>query len=72
MHSAFTDFYSELPVIFGESLLKQFPNGFGKIFLSNSGTEANEAALKFSRIFTKRPYILSFYGGFHGRSHRIS
>jgi 4-aminobutyrate aminotransferase len=68
MHAAFTDYYSELPVTFGESLIKMFPKGFGKMFLSNSGTEANEAAIKFSRIFTKRQYILAFYGGFHGRS----
>ncbi len=68
MHAAFTDFYSELPVLFGESLLKMFPKGFGRIFLSNSGTEANEAAIKFSKIFTKRQYILAFYNSFHGRS----
>ncbi len=68
MHAAFTDYYSELPVQFGESLIKMFPKGFGKMFLSNSGTEANEAAIKFARIFTKRQYILSFYNGFHGRT----
>lgn len=68
MHAAFTDFYSELPVLFGESLVKMFPKGFGRIFLSNSGTEANEAAIKFSRIFKKRQYILAFYNSFHGRS----
>ncbi len=67
-HSAFTDYYSELPVLFGESLIKMFPSGFGRMFLSNSGTEANEAAVKFSKIFTKRPYVLSFYNGFHGRT----
>lgn len=68
MHAAFTDFYSELPVRFGESLVKMFPKGFGRMFLSNSGTEANEAAIKFSRIFKKRQYILAFYNSFHGRS----
>ncbi len=68
MHSAFTDFYSELPVKFAENLLALFPKGFGKVFFSNSGTEANEAALKFSRIFTKRQYVLAFYNAFHGRT----
>jgi 4-aminobutyrate aminotransferase len=67
-HSAFTDYYSELPVSFAESLLGMFPKGFGKMFLSNSGTEANEAAMKFARIFTKRQYIISFYNSFHGRT----
>ncbi len=68
MHSAFTDYYAELPVTFAENLMKMMPNGFGKVFYSNSGTEANEAALKFSKLFTKRQYTLSFYGGFHGRT----
>ena len=69
MHNAFTDYYSEGPVNFAENLLKMFPKGFGRVFFSNSGTEANEAALKFSRIFTKRKYVLAFYGGFHGRTY---
>jgi 4-aminobutyrate aminotransferase len=68
IHPAFTEFYSELPVRFGESLIKMFPKGFGRLFLSNSGTEANEAAIKFARIFTKRQYIIGFYNAFHGRT----
>jgi 4-aminobutyrate aminotransferase len=68
MHSAFTDFYAELPVKFAENLVTMFPGGFGKVFFSNSGTEANEAALKFAKIFTKRQYVLSFYNSFHGRT----
>ncbi|MEM3827139.1 MAG: aminotransferase class III-fold pyridoxal phosphate-dependent enzyme [Candidatus Micrarchaeaceae archaeon] len=68
MHDAFTDYYSELPVKFGEELIKMFPAGFGKLFLSNSGTEANEAALKFAQLFTKRNYNIAFYGAFHGRT----
>lgn len=68
MHSAFTDYYAEQPVAFAENLLTMFPKGFGKIFFSNSGTEANEAAIKYSRIFTGRPYTLAFYNSFHGRT----
>jgi 4-aminobutyrate aminotransferase len=68
MHAAFTDYYSELPVKFAENLIKIMPGGFGKVFYSNSGTEANESALKFARLFTKRQYSLAFYGGFHGRT----
>ena len=68
MHPAFTDFYSELPVTFTEKLLKMFPKGFGRAFYSNSGTEANEAALKFAKLFTKRQYVISFYNAFHGRT----
>ncbi|MGC8538408.1 MAG: acetyl ornithine aminotransferase family protein [Candidatus Micrarchaeia archaeon] len=68
MHPAFTDYYGELPVKFAEKFVKMFPSGFGKVFFSNSGTEANEAAMKFARIFTKRTYILAFYNSFHGRT----
>lgn len=68
IHGAFTDYYGELPVVFAENLLSMFPKGFGKVFFSNSGTEANEAALKFSKIFTKRQYTISFYSAFHGRT----
>ncbi|HUB92663.1 MAG TPA: aminotransferase class III-fold pyridoxal phosphate-dependent enzyme [Candidatus Saccharimonadales bacterium] len=68
MHAAFNDYYSELPVTFAENLVKMMPGGFGKVFYSNSGTEANEAALKFSKFFTKRQYTLAFYGAFHGRT----
>ena len=68
IHGAFTDYYGELPVVFAEKLVSMFPKGFGKVFFSNSGTEANEAALKFSKIFTKRQYTLSFYSAFHGRT----
>ncbi len=68
-HSAFTDFYAELPVEFAESLVKMLPKGFGRVFFSNSGTEANEAAIKYSKIFTKRQYSLAFYNSFHGRTY---
>jgi 4-aminobutyrate aminotransferase len=68
IHGAFTDFYGEKQVNFAEDLLKMMPKGFGRVFFSNSGTESNEAALKFSKIFTKRQYTLSFYSAFHGRT----
>ncbi|NMA30989.1 MAG: aspartate aminotransferase family protein, partial [Candidatus Methanofastidiosa archaeon] len=42
--------------------------GLTKTFLSNSGTEAVEAALKFSRKITGKTDIISFTFGFHGRT----
>ncbi len=68
MHAAFLDYHSELPVKFAENLLTMFPKGFGRVFLSNSGTEANEDAIKLARLFTKKSYIIGFYNAFHGRS----
>lgn len=38
-------------------------------FLTNSGTEAVEGALKLSRYATGRQYAIAFYGAFHGRSY---
>lgn len=37
-------------------------------FLTNSGTEAVEAAIKLARNHTHRPNLIAFRGGFHGRS----
>lgn len=39
----------------------------GKVFFANSGTEANEAALKLTRR-TGRTHVVAFAGGFHGRT----
>ena len=38
-------------------------------FLTNSGTEAVEAAIKLARHATRRQYVIGFYGAFHGRSY---
>jgi 4-aminobutyrate aminotransferase len=69
MHNALLEFYSELPLDFAELLVKMFPQDESwRVFLSNSGTEAIEAAIKFSNIFTKRYYNMAFYNAFHGRT----
>jgi acetylornithine/N-succinyldiaminopimelate aminotransferase len=44
------------------------PKGMGRSFLCNSGTEANEAAVKVARRVTGRREVLSMEGGFHGRT----
>jgi 4-aminobutyrate aminotransferase len=43
--------------------------GPARTFLTNSGTEAVEAAIKLARSFTNRQYLIAFLGGFHGRSY---
>jgi acetylornithine/LysW-gamma-L-lysine aminotransferase len=42
--------------------------GFPRVFLCNSGAEANEACLKFARIATGRAGIVAAMRGFHGRT----
>ncbi|HZD80488.1 MAG TPA: aminotransferase class III-fold pyridoxal phosphate-dependent enzyme [Actinomycetota bacterium] len=43
--------------------------GPARSFLTNSGTEAVEAALKLARYSTGRQYVIAMYGAFHGRSY---
>ena len=43
--------------------------GPARSFLTNSGTEAVEAALKMTRHATRRQYVIAFLGGFHGRTY---
>jgi 4-aminobutyrate aminotransferase len=38
-------------------------------FLWNSGTEANEAAIKIARRYTKKSNIIVFQGSYHGRTY---
>ena len=39
------------------------------VFLSNSGAEAIEASIKLAKMATRRPLVIAFHGGFHGRTH---
>ncbi len=51
-----------------ELLAETAPEGLDKIWLCNSGTEANEAALKFARSATEGTKIVATMQGFHGRT----
>ena len=44
-------------------------SGSTRSFLTNSGTEAVEAAIKLARNHTGRQYLIAFFGSFHGRSY---
>ena len=47
---------------------KVLPGKLDCFFFANSGTEAIEGAIKLAKYVTKRPYVVSFIGCFHGRS----
>ena len=51
-----------------EKLISVAPAGLTKAFFCNSGTEANENAMRMARMATGRENIISFSGGFHGRT----
>ena len=60
--------YNTARSIMLKKLSKVVPNGLDKIFFSNSGAEAVETALKFSRKFSGRPGVISMNGGYHGKT----
>ncbi len=69
LHMSGTDFYYEPQVRLGEIFNEIAPfDGQKRSFFSNSGTEANEAAIKLARYSTKRHGIIAFLGSFHGRT----
>jgi len=53
---------------FLERLLRLLPPTFGRVFLSNSGTEAVEAGIKIARSATGRTKVVAAMRGFHGRT----
>jgi 4-aminobutyrate aminotransferase len=70
LHYSASDFYLPIYSELCEALAATAPmRGPVRAFLTNSGTEAVEGALKLARAATGRQYVIGFYGGFHGRSY---
>jgi 4-aminobutyrate aminotransferase len=69
IHMSGTDFYYGPQVALARRLAEAAPGPAPKrVFFTNSGTEAIEAAIKLARYATGRPRFLAFQGGFHGRT----
>ena len=69
LHMSGTDFYYAPELELAEKLTQITPGKFAKrVFFSNSGTEAVEAAFKLARYHSKRQNVIAFYGAFHGRT----
>lgn len=69
LHMSGTDFYYDAQVRLAEELEAVAPfAGPKRTFFGNSGTEANEAAIKLARYHTKRHGLIAFFGSFHGRT----
>src|SRR5258708_24651658 len=60
--------YSEARARAAEKLVSVAPDLLTKAFFCNSGTEANENAMRMARMSTGREDIVTFSGGFHGRT----
>ena len=63
------DYFTVPQVEYAERLLAKLPGNFAKrVFFGNSGAEAVECAIKIAKWHSKRPYLIGFIGGFHGRT----
>ena len=60
--------YSDVRADAAGALVKCAPDGITKAFFCNSGTEANENAMRMARMKTGRERVITFTGGFHGRT----
>ncbi len=60
--------YSEIRARASEKLVEIAPKSITKAFFCNSGTEANENAMRMARMATKREKVITFSNGFHGRT----
>jgi 4-aminobutyrate aminotransferase len=70
LHICGTDFYYESMTALCERLARIAPGPSKKrVFLTNSGTEAVEGAIKLARNSTRRPALIAFDGSFHGRTY---
>ncbi len=70
LHYSASDFYLPVYREMCAALASVAPmSGPTRVFLTNSGAEGVEGALKLARYATKRPYVIAFHGAFHGRTY---
>ena len=70
LHMSGTDFYYEPQIDLAQRLAEVAPGDSPKrVFYTNSGAEALEAALKLARWHTGRSRAIAFFGAFHGRTY---
>ena len=60
--------YSDARARAAQKLVAIAPAALTKAFFCNSGTEANENAMRMARMKTGRANVITFAGGFHGRT----
>src|SRR5271166_6594800 len=70
LHMSGTDFYYQPQIDLAQRLAEGGPGASAKrVFFTNSGAEALEAALKLARWHTGRSRAVAFFGAFHGRTY---
>jgi len=63
------EFVQDAPLQFARRLSSLLPESLNAVYAVNSGTEANEAALKLAKRVTGRSELVSFRGSYHGSTH---
>lgn len=63
------EFIQESQLNFARKLTSLLPETLNSVYTVNSGTEANEAALKLAKRVTGRSELISFRGSYHGSTH---
>jgi acetylornithine/succinyldiaminopimelate/putrescine aminotransferase len=63
------EFIQDAQMNFAKQLLSILPKSLNAVYPVNSGTEANEAAIKLAKRVTGRTEIVSFRGSYHGSTH---
>jgi LysW-gamma-L-lysine/LysW-L-ornithine aminotransferase len=66
--SCHASLYNDKRSEFLQKLTAITPKGLDKAFLSNSGAESVECAIKLARKYTGKPEIIAMMGGFHGKT----
>jgi len=66
--SCHASLYNNKRTEFLQKLMSITPMGLNKAFLSNSGAESVECAIKLARKFTGKPEIIAVMGGYHGKT----
>jgi len=61
-------FYNDVRSELLQKIVQIAPKGLNKVFLSNSGAEAVECAIKLARKFSGKPEIIAMMGAFHGKT----
>lgn len=63
------EFIQDVQLSFAQKLISMLPVNLNCVYPVNSGTEANEAALKLAKRVTKRTELIAFKGSYHGSTH---
>jgi acetylornithine/LysW-gamma-L-lysine aminotransferase len=66
--SCHASLYNNKRTEFLQKLASITPKGLNKVFLSNSGAESVECAIKLARKYTGKPEIIAVMGAFHGKT----